>query len=68
MVEKAHGGSFAADILKAPDSETVCYCMGVTKGEILRAKERGAKTLEDIKAATGACTMGRCKEKSPRGR
>ena len=58
---------FAEDIRKAPESETVCYCSKVTKADILRAKENGALTLAEIKAATGACTQGRCKEASPRG-
>jgi len=40
----------------------------VTKGDILSAKRGGAVTLEDIKKATGACTLGRCRETNPRGR
>ena len=56
------------DIRKAPGTETVCYCSQVTKADILRAREKGARILAEIKAATGACTQGRCKETSPRGR
>lgn len=51
-----------------PDSETVCFCHGVTKGEVRRAVEMGAYTLPLIKAATNA---GRCKPgcgDNPRGR
>ena len=48
--------------------QIICYCSNVTKGEIVRAIQNGAKTLEDIRAATKACTVGRCKELSPRGR
>ncbi len=59
---------FSADILTAPPEELVCYCSRVSKGEILAAMRAGAKTLEDIKRATGACREGRCKELSPRGR
>ena len=59
---------YTEDIRLAPDSEAVCYCAGVSKADILKAREGGAKTLSDIKAATGACTMARCKELSPRGR
>lgn len=59
---------FTEDIRKAPGTETVCYCAQVTKADILRAREKGAQTLVEIKAATGACSQGRCKETSPRGR
>lgn len=59
---------FTEDIREAPGAETVCYCSQVTKADILRAKEKGARTLAEIKAAIGACTQGRCKEASPRGR
>ncbi|MBI4797300.1 MAG: (2Fe-2S)-binding protein [Desulfarculus sp.] len=46
----------------------VCYCSGVSKGQVLRAMEDGARTLEDIKALTAACTVAKCKELSPRRR
>ena len=59
---------FTEDIREAPMAETVCYCSQVTKADVLRAREKGAQTLAEIKAATGACTQGRCKETSPRGR
>ena len=59
---------YSQDILSAPDEELVCYCSGVSKGEILAAARAGAKTLAEVKAATGACTVSRCKELSPRGR
>ncbi len=59
---------FAEDIRKAPETETVCYCSQVTKAQILRAMEAGARSLDDIKAATGACTQSRCRETSPRRR
>jgi NAD(P)H-nitrite reductase large subunit len=60
--------NFTEDIRKAPDSETVCYCSNISKGQILAAKANGAKMLENIKQMTGACTQGRCKEASPRKR
>lgn len=59
---------FTSDILQAPDTELVCYCSAVSKGAILQAKELGAATLADVKAATGACTVAHCAVKSPRGR
>jgi nitrite reductase (NADH) large subunit len=60
--------NFTEDIRKAPDSETVCYCSQISKRQILDAKTAGAKTLENIKQMTGACTQARCKETSPRKR
>lgn len=46
------------------DSEkTVCFCMSVTNGMIRDAVEAGAKTLEEVQAATGAGTVcGACLE------
>lgn len=49
------------------NQDIVCYCSNVTKGEIFDAMKNGAKTFADIKAVTGACTKGNCKELSPRG-
>lgn len=49
-------------------SEIICYCSNVTKEEILDAIANGAKTLEDIRKSTGACTVGKCKELSPKKR
>lgn len=48
--------------------DMVCYCSNVTKGQIVDALDEGAKTLADIRNMTGACTVGRCKELSPRGK
>jgi len=50
------------------DDIIVCYCSNVTKGEIVEAIRNGAKTLEDIRRVTSACTVGKCKELSPRKR
>lgn len=47
--------------------EIVCYCSNVTKGQIIDALEHGARTVNDIRKMTGACTVGKCKELSPRG-
>ena len=60
--------SYTENVLNAPDDETICWCSQVTKGAILAEKRRGAKTLDDVRATTKACTVGRCKEFSPRGR
>jgi len=46
--------------------EIICYCSNVSKNKILEAIRNGAKSLQNIRDATGACTVGRCKELSPR--
>ncbi|MDL2225420.1 (2Fe-2S)-binding protein [Eubacteriales bacterium OttesenSCG-928-M02] len=48
------------------DNNIVCYCSNVTKVQIEQAISEGAKTLDDIRKMTGACTIGKCKELSPR--
>ena len=50
------------------DHELVCYCDNVTKGQILAAMEQGAKTLQDIKRMTGACTSCKCAQLNPSGK
>ena len=45
--------------------EIICYCSNVSKGKILEAIGNGAKSLQDIRDMTGACTLGKCKELSP---
>jgi len=45
-----------------PD-KIVCSCKRVTKGDILAAMEKGAKSFKDIKEMTGAGTKcGNCKD------
>ena len=46
--------------------EIICYCSNVSKSEILKAIIDGAKTLQDIRNMTNACTLGKCKELSPK--
>jgi NAD(P)H-nitrite reductase large subunit len=36
---------FSEDIRHAPETETVCYCSEVTKGDILRAVTEGARSV-----------------------
>ena len=31
------------------NEEIICYCSNVTKGQIIKAMEQGAKTLNDIR-------------------
>lgn len=45
--------------------EMICYCSNVSKGKILEAISNGAKSLQDIRNMTGACTLGKCAELSP---
>ena len=59
---------YTENILEAPLGETVCWCSNVSKHSILDAVQGGARTMEDIRRMTGACTLGLCKELSPRGR
>ena len=49
------------------NEEIICYCSNVTKDQIIKAMEQGARTLNDIRKMTGACTLHRCKEISPKG-
>lgn len=57
----AAGGS-PKDVLSRPDSDTICGCTGVTKGEILAAiRKNGLKTLSQVKSCTKASTgCGSC--------
>ena len=65
MDEKVYSGQ---EMLTAPPEAMVCHCSGVTKGQIEAAMKKGAQSLADIKAATGACGVARCEELSPRRR
>jgi NAD(P)H-nitrite reductase large subunit len=66
--ERLYRIHFSENILEAPLEEMVCYCSGVTKAQILDAIQAGAWSLEQLKAATGACTVAKCAELSPRKR
>lgn len=59
---------YTENIRLAPDSEFVCWCAKVTKGQILEAHKQEAKTLDDISKMTGACIKGDYKKNNPRGR
>lgn len=48
--------------------EIICYCSNVSKQQIIDAIHNGAKSLDDIRKMTSACTVGKCKELSPRKR
>jgi len=57
-----------ARLLKASDSEVICYCKSVTKGEIINAIKKGAGNLPDIQKMTFANTGNKCKIMNPKGR
>lgn len=46
----------------------VCFCREVTEGAILKAIREGARTLQDIRRTTGACTGSECVRLHPEGR
>lgn len=46
----------------------ICYCMKVTKKEIILAINQGARTIDDIKEQTRACTGDKCRLTNPTGR
>ena len=48
--------------------EIICYCSNVSRQRILEAMQNGAKTLQDVREMTSACTLGRCVELSPKKR
>ena len=58
---------FTENVLEAPDDALVCWCAGVSAKDIRDAVKNGARTLQDIRAATGACSKGDCKNNNPRG-
>lgn len=57
-------GDGGLDVARISDNETVCGCMGVTKGAIVHAiHERGVNTLAQLKECTKASTgCGSCTE------
>ena len=50
------------DVMSRPDSDTICGCIGVSKGQIVSAiREQGLKTLSAVKACTKASSgCGTC--------
>ncbi len=50
------------DVMSRPDSDTICGCIGVTKGQIVQAiRSNGLKTFSQVKACTKASSgCGTC--------
>jgi bacterioferritin-associated ferredoxin len=54
---------------KEKDSpKPLCYCKQVTEEDVIIAIERGAKTFDEVKLATGIGGGGQCKITNPAGR
>ena len=51
-----------SDVMSRPDTDTICGCIGVSKGQILSAvKDQGCKTVSQVKACTKASSgCGTC--------
>lgn len=60
MLSKKPGS--AGDVMSRPDSDTICGCIGVTKGQIVKTiQEKGCRSLAEVKACTKASTgCGTC--------
>ncbi len=50
------------------NEQIICYCSNVSKAQIIDAIRGGARTLQDIREMTSACTIGNCKVMSPKKR
>jgi NAD(P)H-nitrite reductase large subunit len=48
--------------------EIICYCSNISRATILEAIDNGARSLQDIRTMTTACTKGRCQEFHPEKR
>ena len=46
----------------------LCYCKQVTEEDVIAAIEKGAKSFEEVKLATGIGGGGQCKVTNPAGR
>ena len=49
------------------DSVPICYCSGLTRGEIKNAVNNGCKTIDEVQDFSGKNITGNCKEKNPLG-
>lgn len=59
----------AVDVKSLHDNDLICYCEQVTKGQIVEAIQKGARSVKDVVDATGACnSASRCEELNPKKR
>jgi nitrite reductase (NADH) large subunit len=57
------GAAKPQDVTEMPDETQICNCNGVSKGQILEAARKGARTLKQVCDATRAGTgCGACKK------
>ena len=51
-----------SDVMSRPDSDTICGCIGVSKGQIVQAiRDQGLKSVSEVKACTKASSgCGTC--------
>ncbi len=51
-----------ADVMSRPDTDTICGCIGVSKGQIVQAiRDQGLKSVSEVKACTKASSgCGTC--------
>lgn len=52
------------NIFDAPDDEIVCWCLGVTKGQLCEAIHSGHDTLEKLQNKLGILQDHDCAQKS----
>ena len=45
-----------AEIDQLPLEFDRCYCTGVMKDDVVAAVQRGCRTLDEVRSATGACS------------
>lgn len=64
--DEAETAEYRRNRAEMSNKDIICYCSNVTNGKIVEAIKNGAKTLDDIRKMTKACTVGRCKKLSPR--
>lgn len=50
------------------DNVPVCYCAGISRGEIKKAVGKGCKTVGQVHKFTGKHKTGDCKKKNPLGK
>jgi bacterioferritin-associated ferredoxin len=50
------------------DNVPICYCSGLTRGEIKSAVKNGCKSIDDVQNYTGKDITGMCKERNPLGK
>ena len=50
------------------DDVPICYCSGLTRGEIREAVQNGCKTIRDVQKYTKKSVTGHCETRNPLGK